>query len=129
MSAPEVQILDDNHHKDGQSTLTSAGANYGLHPAPRGVVRSAGAWNKVRLRVVGDEVTQWLNDQLIISYQLGSDDWQQRVDNSKFKRWPDYGQARKGHIGLQDHGDPVAFRNIRIRTLTSNNNEQPSDIR
>lgn len=119
MSAPEVQILDDNHHKDGASTLTSAGANYGLHPAPRGVVKSAGAWNKVRLRVVGDSVTQWLNDQQIVSYQLGSDDWEQRVANSKFKRWPDYGQARGGHIGLQDHGDPVAFRNIRIRAITA----------
>ena len=125
MSAPEVQILDDNHHKDGRSTLTSAGANYGLHPAPRGIVRSAGAWNTVRVRVVGDSVTQWLNDQQIVSYQLNSEDWQRRVDNSKFRRWPDYGKARRGHIGLQDHGDPVAFRNIRVRPIAPNSVAPP----
>jgi len=117
LSAPEVQILDDNHHKDGRSPLTSAGSNYALHPAPRGVVRSAGAWNQVRLRVEGDQVSQWLNNQLIVEYQLGSEDWQQRVANSKFAKWPSYGKAASGHIGLQDHGDPVAFRNIRIRRL------------
>ena len=117
LSAPEVQILDDNHHKDGRSPLTSAGSNYALHPAPRGVVRSAGAWNQVRLRVEGDRVSQWLNNQLIVEYELGSEDWQQRVANSKFAKWPSYGKAASGHIGLQDHGDPVAFRNIRIRRL------------
>lgn len=117
LSAPEVQILDDNHHKDGRSPLTSAGSNYALHPAPRGVVRSAGAWNQVRLRVEGDQVSQWLNNQLIVEYQLGSEDWQQRVANSKFAKWSSYGKAPSGHIGLQDHGDPVAFRNIRIRRL------------
>lgn len=117
MSAPEVQILDDNHHRDGHSPLTSAGSNYGLHPAPRGIARSAGAWNQIRLRVVGNQVTQWLNGQQIVDYTLGSEDWNQRVADSKFSAWPAYGKAARGHIGLQDHGDPVAFRNIRIRVL------------
>jgi hypothetical protein len=117
MSAPEVQILDDNHHKDGSSPLTSAGSNYGLHPAPRGIARSAGAWNEVRLKVVGNHVTQWLNSQQIVDYTLGSEDWRKRVADSKFSAWPAYGKATRGHIGLQDHGDPVAFRNIRIRVL------------
>ena len=117
MSAPEMQILDDPNHRDGKSQLTSAGSNYGLHPAPRGVVKPAGEWNYVRLLVEGPNVTQWMNGGLIVGYALGSPDWQARVGNSKFKAWPDYGTMASGYIGLQDHGDPVAFRNIKIRII------------
>lgn len=116
-SAPEMQVLDDEGHRDGGDPVTSAGANYGLHPAPRGVVKPAGEWNAVRIRVQGDRVTHWLNGERIVDYQLGSADWQARVANSKFAAWPNYGKAPRGHIGLQDHGDPVAFRNIRILVL------------
>ncbi|MGH7449118.1 MAG: 3-keto-disaccharide hydrolase [Longimicrobiales bacterium] len=116
-SAPEMQVLDDAVHVDGGSPLTSAGANYGLHPAPQGVVRPVGDWNSVRLIVNGNHVEHWLNGQKIVEYELGSDDWKQRVANSKFVEWPAYGTAARGHIGLQDHGDWVAFRNIRIRVL------------
>lgn len=116
-SAPEMQVLDDAAHPDGQSPLTSAGSNFGLHPVPRGVVRPAGEWNAVRLIVHGNHVEHWLNGQKVVEYELGSDDWKQRVAGSKFAAWPAYGTAARGHIGLQDHGDRVAFRNIRIREL------------
>jgi hypothetical protein len=116
-SAPEMQVLDDDAHRDGRDPLTSAGANYGLHPARRGVVKPAGAWNAVRLRVAGDHVTHWLNGQRIVDYQLGSEDWQVRVAASKFAGWPNYSKASRGHIGLQDHGDPVAYRTLRILVL------------
>lgn len=117
MSAPEMQILDDAAHVDGRNPLTSAGSNYALHAAPRGIVRGAGQWNEARLRVAGGHVQQWLNGVQIIDYQLGSDDWLARVAASKFSAWPAYGRAGSGHIGLQDHGDEVGFRNIRIRHL------------
>lgn len=116
-SAPEMQVLDDERHPDGRSELTSAGANYGLHPAPRGVVRPAGEWNQARIVINGNHVEHWLNGQKIVEYELHSDDWKQRVAASKFVEWPTYGTAAEGHIGLQDHGDWVAFRNIRIRVL------------
>lgn len=116
-SAPEMQVLDDAGHPDGRNPLTSAGANYGLHPAPRGVVRPAGQWNAARLIVNGAHVEHWLNGQKIVEYQLWSDEWRRLVQASKFAQWPEYGVARRGYIGLQDHGDPVAFRSIRIREL------------
>jgi len=117
LTAPEVQILDDANHRDGKSPLTSAGSNFGLHPAPRGIVNPANTWNQMRLLVVGKSVRQWLNGQLIVSYELGSDDWLARVNKSKFKRWKNYGALKSGVIALQDHGDPVSFRNIKIRSL------------
>jgi hypothetical protein len=115
--APEMQVLDDARHPDGANPLTSAGANYALHPAPRGVVKPAGEWNSARVRVEDGQVEHWLNGQKIVEYVLGSPDWQERVANSKFADWPEYGRARSGHIGLQDHGDPVWFRDIKIRVL------------
>jgi hypothetical protein len=71
----------------------------------------------MRLLVEGDRVSQWLNGQLSATYEIGSPDWQERVRNSKFAAWPAYGTLKRGHIGLQDHGDRVAFRDIRIRVL------------
>ena len=117
MWAPEMQLLDDENHADGGSSLTSAGSNYGLHPAPRGLVRFAGEWNFARIVVSGDYVEHWLNGVRIVGYELGSADWAERVAASKFREWPEYGRASTGYIGLQDHGDRVGFRNIKVRRL------------
>lgn len=116
-SAPEYQVLDDAGHRDGQSPLTSAGSNYGLHPAPRGVVRPAGEWNTGRIVARGDHVEHWLNGTKTAEYELGDDDWKARVAASKFVEWPAYGQSARGHIGIQDHGDMVWYRNIKVRPL------------
>ena len=115
--APEYQLLDDPNHPDGRVELTSAGSNYALHPAPRGVVKPAGEWNSTRIVVRGNQVEHWLNGQKIVEYELGSEDWKQRVAKAKFAEWPDYGKSPQGHIGIQgDHGW-VALRNVKIRVL------------
>jgi hypothetical protein len=116
-TGPEMQVLDDARHKDGARPETSAGACYGLYPAPRGIVRPAGEWNQVRILVQGHHVEHWLNGRKIVEYQLGSPDWMDRVRRSKFAEMPRYGREPRGHIALQDHGDWVAYRYIKIRAL------------
>lgn len=113
--APEMQVLDDAAHPDGRDRLTSAGANYALHPAPAGVVKAAGEWNAVRLVVRGTHVEHWLNGQQIVAYELGSADWKARVAKSKFSSMPLYGTFPRGLLVLQDHGDRVWYRSIRIK--------------
>jgi hypothetical protein len=116
-TGPEMQLLDDAAHADGKSPLTSAGAAFGLYPAPRGVVKPAGEWNSARLLVNGAHVEHWLNGERMVSYELRSPDWEAKVAASKFAQWPSFGRAASGSIALQDHGDRVEFRNIRIRVL------------
>ncbi len=116
-SGLEMQVLDDRSHPDGRSPLTSAGALYGVYPAKPGVVRPAGEWNAVRLVVNGNHIEHWLNGVKIVEAELGSPDWQARVNASKFGTMPRFGRNASGHIGLQDHGDRVSYRNIQIRVL------------
>ena len=116
-TGPEMQVLDDAGHADGKSRLTSAGSAYGLYPAPAAIVRPAGEWNEARIIANGAHVEHWLNGSKVVEYELWSPDWEQRVKASKFVEWPKYGRAQRGHIAIQDHGDTVAFRNIKIKVL------------
>ena len=116
-TGPEMQILDNEGHPDGRSPLTSAGANYALVAPRMDVTRPPGRWNRARLVVDGTRIEHWLNGWKLLEYELGSEDWKQLVAKSKFKDMPGYGSLRKGRISLQDHGDPVAFRNLRIKPL------------
>jgi len=116
-TGPEMQVLDDAGHADGRSRFTAAGSNFALHPAPPGVVRPADQWNRVRIVVDGAHVEHWLNGVKVVEYELWSPDWEARVKASKFAQWPGYGRARSGHIALQDHGDRVAYRDIKIKLL------------
>jgi hypothetical protein len=116
-TGPEFQILDNAQHKDGKDPLTSAGACYALYAPSRDVTRPPGTWNAVRLVVNGSRVQHWLNGTKVVEYDMASDDWKKKVAASKFKEWPTFGTIPEGYIVLQDHGDRVAYRNIKIRIL------------
>ena len=116
-TGPEMQILDNAGHRDGATPETSAGSNYALHAPTEDVTRPVGEWNQVRIVLRGAQVEHWMNGVRIVAYELWTDEWRALVQRSKFEEWPRYGMASAGHIGLQDHGDPVWFRNIRIRTF------------
>ncbi len=81
-------------------------------------MKPVGEWNKTRIVAKGAHVEHWLNGRKVVEYELWSPDWEAKVAASKFKVWPNYGRAKKGHIAMQgDHQGELAFRNIRIREL------------
>ena len=117
-SATEYQLLDDPNAPDGRNRLTAAGAAYGLYPAPEGVVKPAGEWNSSRVLAVGPFVEHWLNGRKIVAYTQWSPDWLAKVQASKFRDYPNYGRAERGHIALQgDHRGDLELRNIKIRAI------------
>lgn len=115
-TGPEYQVLDNARHRDGKDPLTSAGSCYGLYAPPKDVTRPVGDWNTARVVVRGNRVEHWLNEVKVVEYELLSPEWEKRVQASKFKQWPNYGRVARGHIAIQDHGDRVAYRNVRIKT-------------
>ena len=117
-SAPEYQLLDDVKADDNKTRLTCAGAAYALYPSPPGHLKPVGDWNTARIVARGAHVEHWLNGAKVVEYELWSADWQAKVKASKFKDWPNYGRATRGHIAMQgDHAGSLGFRNIRIREV------------
>jgi hypothetical protein len=117
LTGPEYQILDNKRHPDGKSKLTSAASCYALYAPSEDVTKPVGEWNQSRIVINGNRVEHWLNGKKVVEYELGSDDWKKRVADSKFKPLTKFGAMKKGKIDLQDHGDEVAYRSIKIRPL------------
>lgn len=117
-NATEYQVLDNSRHPDGRNPLTSAGSNFALYAATSDVTKPVGEWNTTRIIARGAHVEHWLNGTKVLAYDLWTPAWSAAVAASKFRQWPTYGLAKRGHIGLQDHGNVVSFRHARIRELT-----------
>jgi hypothetical protein len=117
-TGPEYQLLDNDGHPDAKNGPDRlAGGNYALHPPVNAVPKAIGEWNGSRILVNGPRVEHWLNGVKVVEYELWSADWKDRVQKSKFKAMPRYGLEKTGHIALQDHGDEVAFRALKIKVL------------
>jgi cytochrome c len=113
--APELQILDDAGHEDGIEASHRAGGLYDLYAPKCNAVRPIGEYNDIRLVVRRGHVEHWLNGYRVLTYQPGNAEWRKHVARSKFRDMPHFGVARRGYIALQDHGDVIRFRNVRIR--------------
>ena len=115
-TGPEYQLIDDNNYHVPLKDTQKSGANYDMQAPVKLAAKKPGEWNHARLLVNKGHVEHWLNDEKVITYHFDSPAWQQQLAASKFASF-DYAKKRKGAIALQDHGDPVAFRNIKIREL------------
>ena len=118
----EMQVLDDDRHPDakmGKNGNRTAGALYDLIAPKNKVLHPVGEWNQVRLIVQGNHVEHWLNGAKVVEFELGSPELKALIAESKYKNIPKFGEVRKGHILLQDHGDEVWFRNIKLRELSA----------
>jgi hypothetical protein len=118
-AAPEVQVLDNVDATDNKIPSHLAGSLYDMIAADPKTVHPAGQWNTIVIRVKDGKVTHIQNGTKVLEYELWTPAWDNLVANSKFKTFPGFteGIAKEGYIGLQDHGYPVWFRNIKIREL------------
>lgn len=117
-TGPEAQVQDNVKGKDPQK----AGWMYALYPASEDTTKPAGEWNhfvlKCQRTAKGTYLCEhWMNGTKYVTYEIGSDDWNEKVAKSKFGKMEGFGKHDKGHICLQDHSDLVSFRNIKIREL------------
>ena len=116
----EMQILDDERHpdaKEGVNGNRTAGALYDLIAPSTHAAKPIGEWNQARLVVRGHHVEHWLNGQKVVQFEIGSPEMKALIAKSKYKDIKGFGDATSGHILLQDHGDEVSFRNIKLRQL------------
>ncbi len=117
-SGIEMQIIDsDGFGRDRLSDLQHSGALYDMRAANPQNEKPQGEWNHTKIISDGPKIEYWQNGEKIVEYERWNAEWYEMVRNSKFECQPSFGNAPKGHIGLQDHGDMVKFRNIRIREI------------
>jgi hypothetical protein len=116
----EYQILDDRNHPDAKEGISGNRTLAGLYdliaPLPKRD-NGAGQWNRATIIVSGNHVEHWLNGQKTVEYERANDAWRALVAKSKYKIWPNFGEAAEGHILLQEHGNAVSFKNIKIKEL------------
>ncbi|UZR94183.1 3-keto-disaccharide hydrolase [Chondrinema litorale] len=116
-SGPEIQIIDNDRHPDAKNERHRSGDNYDLQAVTNENSNPAGEWNSFRIISNNGIITHYMNGEKVVEYEIGSDEWKEQLANSKFADWPAYAVSPVGHIALQDHGNQVWFKNMRIKVL------------
>jgi hypothetical protein len=116
-TGPEMQVLDNDGHPDGKILKHRAGDLYDLIKSSSEPVKPVGEWNQVEIISKNGDLKLFLNGVNVVHTTLWDDNWKKMVAGSKFKQWHDFGTSKSGHIALQDHGNAVWYRNVRIRKL------------
>lgn len=120
-SAVECQLLDNVKADDNKKPNHLAGSAYDLFAAPAEATRAAGQWNQLRIVAKGNHVEHWMNGTKVVSYDVGSPEWEAALKGSKFDpaKYPNFAKAPKGYLGIQgNHPGSLMLRNIRIRELS-----------
>lgn len=116
-TGPEMQVLDNTGHADAKIYKHKAGDLYDLIASSKEMAKPVGEWNHVEIIANNGKLDFYLNGENTVSTTMWDDNWRKMIAGSKFKAWPDFGTFKKGRINLQDHGDDVWFRNIKIKKL------------
>lgn len=116
LTGMEMQVLDDIKAEDNKQPNHLAGSLYDMI-APSHPAKPAGEWNSIAIRRVGQKITFFMNGQKVVETVIGSPEWNELLQKSKFKDWKGYGAYATGKIALQFHGANVMYRNIRIKQL------------
>lgn len=117
-TGPEYQVIDDIGFPGKLEEWQKAAADYAMNETnEKKKLNPVGEWNSSRIVFDKGHVEHWLNGEKVVEFQAWTDEWNKEKKEGKWKDFPDYGIAKSGKIALQDHGNKVYFRNIRIREL------------
>ena len=117
LTGPEMQVLDNKCHPDAKIIKHKSGDLYDMIETSAMTVKPAGKWNTIKIVSKDAKYSFYQNDVNVVNFEMHTAEWDELVANSKFKEWKDFGKFTSGKIALQDHGDKVAFKNIKIKKI------------